>query len=233
MATQHTSYFNPLFRWIGDKAIKTVLLGRAKKLEKNSKWMNDGQLHVILPGTGGPLPDPTRAGPCAVVMAGGEYLVIDCGQNSYSRQWHMSLPIENVTAILITHFHSDHICEIGETCTMSWAQGGRSDPLPIYGPPGIVDVVNGFAAAYKADSHYREAHHGYYDPDQWKHTAAVGNPIEIAIPGGAHDSMESTLVMERNGLKVFAFNVDHKPVSPAFGFRFEYNGEQTFPSHSL
>ena len=43
------------------------------------------------------------------------------------------------------------------------------------------------------------------------------------MPGGRHDHFdEAVVVLEEGGLKISAFNVDHVPVVPAFGYRFEY-----------
>jgi ribonuclease Z len=208
-----------------------VLQARAVRAQLAAEWLNDGGLHVILPGTGSPLADNTRAGPCAVVIAGGEYLIIDVGQRSFNRQSTMGLPTDHLTGILLTHFHSDHICELGETLTMHWAQSGRQSRLPVYGPPGVDKVVAGFTMAYSQDSVYREVHHGVDAIRSGKGTGAnmprynsAGEAITIPIPGGSSDSMDSTVVFERNGLKVIAFNVDHRPVLPAYGYRFEYNG---------
>lgn len=209
---------------LGPRLLRKVLGEQLKKQAERATWMSDGQLHVMLPGTGSPLTDPTRAGPCAVVMAGGEYLVIDVGQGSYARQTTMGLPVGQITGILLTHFHSDHITELGETCTMSWANSGRREPLPVYGPPGVKEVVAGFRQAYEQDSHYRVQHHGHLSPNNWRRHGAFPTAVEIPLPGGSNSSMDSTLVFERNGLKVYAFNVDHKPVVPAYGYRFEYNG---------
>jgi ribonuclease Z len=191
--------------------------------ETKLKWIDDGDLHVILPGTGSPIADPTRAGPCAVILAGGEYLVVDVGQRSYNRQQTMGLPVDKITGILLTHFHSDHICELGETLTMSWVGSGRDHKLPVYGPPGVEQVVEGFTRAYEQDSVYREEHHGVEKAGMERANAA-GIAVTIPLPGGDHSSMENTVVFERNGLKVVAFNVDHRPVLPAYGYRFEYNG---------
>jgi ribonuclease Z len=50
---------------------------------------------------------------------------------------------------------------------------------------------------------------------------------------------ESTVVLEKDGLVVRAFAVDHRPVEPAFGYRFEFGGRSvvisgdTGPSDSL
>ena len=227
-----SSLLNNFLASISQTVIKNqVLKARRKRTSTTAKWLTDGGLHVILPGTGSPLADDTRAGPCAVVIAGGEYLVIDVGQRSYNRQTTMGLPTDSMTGILLTHFHSDHICELGETLTMQWAQSGRQHPLSVYGPPGVEKVVAGFAMAYQQDSVYREDHHGTDAIRTGPGTGAgmlkensAGKAITIPIPGGHSNSLESTIVFERNGLKVLAFNVDHRPVLPAYGYRFEYNG---------
>ena len=36
-------------------------------------------LHVLLCGAGGPLPDPKRSGPCALVIAGKQVVLVDVG----------------------------------------------------------------------------------------------------------------------------------------------------------
>ena len=226
------SLLNPFFAAITDTLV-TSQIKKARALQQNTtaKWLTDGGLHVILPGTGSPLPDDTRAGPCAVVIAGGEYLVVDLGQRSFNRQQTMGLPIAKMTGILLTHFHSDHICELGETLTMQWANSGRQQQLPVYGPPGVEQVVAGFTLAYQLDSGYREDHHGTGNIRSGKGSGASmlkehssGKAITVPIPGDDTSSLDNTLVFERNGLKVIAFNVDHRPVLPAYGYRFEYNG---------
>ncbi|MGH9801462.1 MAG: hypothetical protein ACRD82_13945, partial [Blastocatellia bacterium] len=41
--------------------------------------LSDGQLHVVMCGTGSPLADATRASACVAVIAGGEVVLIDVG----------------------------------------------------------------------------------------------------------------------------------------------------------
>ena len=121
-----------------------------------------------------------------------------------------------MSAILLTHFHSDHIGDLGEANMLSWA-GGRENALEIYGPPGVEQVVNGFIMAYKLDTGYRIAHHGtdVLVPE-------AGTPISKTIV--IKDPNERELILDRNGLKAYAFEVDHSPVSPAVGYRIEYGG---------
>ena len=43
---------------------------------------------------------------------------------------------QNLSAILLTHFHSDHIGDLGEALMQSWA-AGRNHKINVYGPPGV------------------------------------------------------------------------------------------------
>ena len=51
-----------------------------------TETLPDG-LHVALCGTGSPLPDPTRAGPCSVVIAGKHLFVVDIGEGGAHDRW--------------------------------------------------------------------------------------------------------------------------------------------------
>lgn len=174
-------------------------------------------LHVGLCGSGGPMPDPTRAGPCVAVVAGKRLYIVDAGAGSVRNLSLMNLPPAEVQALFLTHYHSDHIAETGELALQRWVGGSAQVPLPVYGPPGLQEVADGFRAAYRADGGYRTAHHG---PRVAPPTGAGLAPRAFEAPAqGA-----PVLVLEDNGLKVWAFSVDHHPVRPAVGYRFEYGG---------
>jgi ribonuclease Z len=78
------------------------------------------------------------------VIAGGRLYLVDAGPNSAGATW---LPLHRLTAVFLTHFHSDHIGDLGELNNNSWGLG-RTTPLDIYGPPGVERVVAGFTEAY-------------------------------------------------------------------------------------
>ncbi|MEM7017836.1 MAG: MBL fold metallo-hydrolase, partial [Pseudomonadota bacterium] len=120
------------------------------------------------------------------------------------------VPLDNLRAIFITHFHSDHISAIGDFNLNSWV-AGRPAPLEIVGPTGIDRVVNGFNEAYALDRGYRVAHHG-----------AEMLPPEVGLMTSR--TISTGVILEKNGLKVTAFPVDHKPIEPAVGYRFDYKG---------
>ncbi len=182
----------------------------------NEKLLKDDSLRIFLIGSGGPFNNDVRVAPCIAVIAGGEFFLVDVGPGTYRIVDVMRLPIPHLSKILLTHFHSDHIGDLGEANMMSWANG-RTKALEVYGPEGVEKVVNGFIMAYELDTGYRIAHHG-------KDTVPpeAGTPISKTIKFSAHN--ERILCFETNGLKVYAFQVDHSPVKPAVGYRIEYKG---------
>jgi len=198
----------------------------AQKVQLNKEkwgWMQDGKMHVILVGTGAPMPDPSRANACTCVIAGENVVIFDVGPGSFSRCREIGIPVGAISAVCITHFHSDHIGELGEFLTLSWATGGRSEPLKVYGPPGIEKVVAGFLEAYGFDRKYRIAHHG---KEMLPEAGGTAEAIAVPLPGGENHALGQTSVFENQGLVVQAFNVDHRPVEPAFGFTILFKGRK-------
>lgn len=180
------------------------------------KILVDGKLHAFLLGSGGPMNNDKRVASSIAIIAGGEFVLFDVGPGSYRNVDVMRLPAHYLSAIFLTHFHSDHIGDLGEANILSWVNG-REKPLEVYGPKGVAKVVHGFKMAYELDTVYRIAHHG-------SEILSLENSKMISKSISVLNKDEKKLCFERNGLKVFAFKVDHSPVEPAFGYRIEYRG---------
>lgn len=190
-------------------------------LDKNvgvdqSARLGDG-LHAYVCGSGSPMPDADRAGPCIAVLAGNQAFIFDSGSGSVRKLMRMGFPMAKLQAEFITHLHSDHIDGLGEAMLQAWVGGGRSAPLPVYGPEGIDKVVAGFNAAYTIDSGYRVAHHG---PKVANPAGFGGTPQIIALAEG----VDSQTVYDKDGVRIVAIRVIHDPVKPAFGYRIDYKG---------
>ncbi len=82
------------------------------------------------------------------MVAGDQVLVFDAGPGS-THKLELIMDASSVDALFLTHYHSDHIGDMGELMLKRWATSGSAEPLPIYGPPGIEEVVAGFEAAYQ------------------------------------------------------------------------------------
>ena len=180
-------------------------------------------LHVLLCGAGGPLPDLQRSGPCVAVIAGRTVVVVDAGTGGARTLQRLGFSRGQVEAVFLTHFHSDHIDGLGEMALLRWTGGAHTAPLPVHGPDGVAEVVEGFNRAYAQDAASRTAHHG----------AAVAPPSGAGLTANAFAlpaDGTAPVVWESTGLRVTAFAVDHGPVRPAVGYRFEYGGRSVVVS---
>lgn len=183
------------------------------------KQIPDG-LHVVLCGAGSPMPDPKRSGPCTAIIAGEQVYIIDTGTGSSMNMNLARIPQGAIDAILLTHFHSDHIDGLGEILLQRWvaAAGDASrEPTPVYGPPGVETVVDGFNLAYSQDHVYRVVHHG-------ADTIVPSGKGGLAIPFELPEKGALKTLFEKDGLTVSAMLVNHEPVHPAVGYRFDYKG---------
>ena len=181
--------------------------------------LTDGNLHVVMVGTGGPFPNTERVSVATAVIAGGEFILVDTGPGTARKALLQRLPMGNLSAVFLTHFHSDHIADLGEANMYSWVQGNRKKRLEVFGPPGVEKVVEGYALAYEQDSVYRTAHHGE-DVAPAEGARPIAKTVTIEAPD------EARLFFDRNGLRAWAFRVDHFPAKPAVGYRFEYKGKK-------
>jgi len=76
-------------------------------------------------------------------------------------------------------------------------------------------MIAGYRQALEADTRFRFAHHG-------EKLSASGTECDIVeIKAG----VEPTVIAEFGPITVKAFEVDHRPVMPAYGFRFEAGGK--------
>lgn len=173
-------------------------------------------IHVAVCGAGGPFPDHDRGGPCTAVIAGKRMFVVDTGEAAGRTMGRMGL-FGSDFVVLLTHFHSDHIDGLGNVALQRWGGGSLTTPLQLYGPAGVERVAAGFSEAYALDSSYRTGHHG---PKIMPPSAAGIQARAFTIPEG----QDSVVVLEEDGVKITAFRVNHGPIDPAVGYRFDYKG---------
>lgn len=171
-------------------------------------------LHAAIAGSGSPLPDPRRGNPCVAVIAG-RVFIVDAGERASETLNRMQIGPEHIEAVLLTHFHSDHIGGLASLAIQRWAASRATTPMRVLGPPGVERVVAGYNEAYAMDSGYRTAHHG----EAILPSAGAGMTAEpFAVPEGD----DSLVVLHDDDLTITAFTVDHAPAVPAVGFRFDY-----------
>lgn len=196
---------------------------RAQLLRASQLPRSKDALRVVLCGTSSPLPLRGTAKSCALVVAGDQLFLVDIGPEASENLALWRIPTPDVQSVFLTHFHSDHIGELGEFNTQGWVQGRRS-PLEVFGPEGVAEVVDGFNAAYSFDRAYRHAHHDHGTgllPLESARMQARTIPIG---PAGDSPQGRTAVILERDGVRVTAIETDHRPVVPALSYRFDYLG---------
>jgi ribonuclease Z len=196
----------------------------------NTAPLADDALRVAICGSSAPLPSAARAKSCVAVFAGGKFYVVDAGPESVENLVLWGIPLSQIGGVLLTHFHSDHIGDLGELNLQTWA-GGRPATLTVYGGPGVDRVVEGFNEAYRLDQGYRTEHHTarILPPATWP---MVAQTITMnGEPTAAKD--RSRLVLDDGSLRITAIEVDHAPISPAYAYRFDYKGRSVVVTGDL
>ena len=160
---------------------------------------------VVLLGTGTPRPDPAAAGAATAIVVGGRVFLFDAGPGVERRLNAAGLPINGVTALFITHLHSDHTLGLPDLIFTSWVMGRRT-PLQAYGPHGLAQMVDHIVAAWSEDIAIRT--------DGLEHEAPGGYRVAVheIRPGVVYDS---------GGVSVTAIPVLHGSWKEAYGYRID------------
>jgi ribonuclease Z len=162
-------------------------------------------MRITLLGTGCPQVSPRRLGPASLVRAGGQTFVVDCGSGVTQRLVEAGSSGAAIDALLLTHLHSDHLVDLYQLIVSGWHQG-RDRPLRILGPHGIRSFAEATMAVWQREREQRIA---------WEcRPSTAGLELELV-------EFEAGTIWDADGVRVTAFEVDHRPVVPAFGFLFE------------
>ena len=169
-------------------------------------------MQVLLLGTGYPRPDPKRAGPATAVVVGKKVFIVDAGRGVVMRLAAAKLPAvcgvagsKCLRAVFLTHLHSDHTSGLPDLFNTSWVFG-RSKPLELYGPRGTQEMADALVKFFAADIPVRR--------DLTEMHPGEGATINV-------HTIEEGVVYQDDEVRVTAFAVDHRPVEPAFGYRFD------------
>jgi ribonuclease BN (tRNA processing enzyme) len=119
------------------------------------------------------------------------------------------MDVPRLDRAFLTHLHSDHTAGYPDLILTPWTLG-RTEPLQVYGPPGVRAMTDHILAAYQDD--VAERLNGLEPANT---TGCLVRAVEI----------RAGPVYEDANVRVEAFTVDHGSW-PAFGFKF-YTPDRT------
>ena len=165
---------------------------------------------VTLTGTGVPHAAPGRAGAGVLVQYKDISLQFDAGRATVLRMIEAGVTPTNLTALFITHFHSDHVVDVPDVVLTRWVQQHVRNvgPLPIVVPEGSAErFVNRMMEPFDDDLHVRQ-----------EHTGAEDLKID-ALPFAPQSVPTEVWRSEDGAVLVEAVAVHHEPVEGAVAYR--------------
>jgi ribonuclease BN (tRNA processing enzyme) len=133
------------------------------------------------------------------------------------------VPLTIIRHVFITHQHSDHNADYGNLMWLAWA-AGLSTRVDTWGPSPLKKMTTLFFEMNAYDIDTRTSNEGR---------------VPLVPLVHVHEIRDNGAVMSDDNIKVTAALVDHPPVVPAFGYRFDARDRSivisgdTAPSNNL
>ncbi|MCZ0953828.1 MAG: MBL fold metallo-hydrolase [Rhodospirillaceae bacterium] len=166
------------------------------------------EIRVTLLGTGDPRPVMENFGPSILVEAADQTLIFDAGRGALQRLTQLGISFDEIDGVFFTHLHSDHIVGFPDLWLTGWLISRRERPLRVFGPLGTRQMLDHLTQAFSFDIAIRIADDG---------VAESGSRFEVI-------EVENGFEWSAGGVSVQAFDVDHRPVEPALGYRIDFGG---------
>jgi len=162
---------------------------------------------VIILGSSYSIPDENHENTHLVLIGKERTVLIDCVSNPILRLRQAKVDFNQLTDLILTHFHPDHVSGVPLLLMDMWLMG-RTEPLEIYGLHHTLDRIEDLM--------------GFYDWEHWPNFFPVVFHRLPATP--------LTEVIDTTELRVVASPVKH--LIPTIGVRIEFPQSQKVLAYS-
>ena len=178
-----------------------AVAARARVALKDAK----GTKLILLGTSSGPIPGLSRGMASCLMVHNGAAYMLDCGLGATDKYARTGVSFNALRSIFITHHHPDHNIEYGPLLLIGWVSGMRQS-VRAYGPPPLMQMTEDYFRSAKATI------------DIWAEDFHIPPlpPIEV------QEVVSAGPVMQDDTVKVTSVLVQHPPVTPAFGYRFDF-----------
>lgn len=140
-------------------------------------------MEITIVGSGCGVPNPDRGSPCMAIKVGKRLLAFDLGPGALRSMAGCGLDWTSLDGVFLTHFHTDHIADVGPLLfAYNIPDANRTEPLTLYGPPGLIGFHERLVAAYgdwlipnRYDLSVEELHGEPIEGDGWRVETAPAN----------------------------------------------------------
>jgi ribonuclease BN (tRNA processing enzyme) len=139
------------------------------------------------------------------MLSNGYAYVLDCGLGVTDQFARTGVRFAQLKAIFITHHHPDHNIEYGPLLVIGWLRGMPAS-IHAYGPSPLDQMTRDFLRAYRATI-------DFWAQDFKRAPLTAVDVSEVAAAGP---------VMRDDNVAVSSVIVNHPPVTPALGYRFDF-----------
>ena len=141
------------------------------------------------------------------LLGGDRNVLVDCVNNPLRRLMEYGVDHENLTDLILTHFHPDHVSGAPLLLMDMWLRGRRK-PIDIYGLHHTLDRIEGLMAMYS-----------WADWPDFFPVTFHRLPLTELVP-----------VLESDALRILASPVHH--LIPTIGLRFEFKHSEKVIAYS-
>jgi ribonuclease Z len=162
---------------------------------------------VIILGSSNAIPTADHENTHMVVVGEDRTVLVDCVSNPILRLEKAGLDFNNLTDLILTHFHPDHVSGVPLLLMDMWLMG-RNQPLNIYGLHHTLDRM--------------ESLMGSYGWSEW--------PDFFPVAFYRLPAQEMTTVIDCLDFRIYSSPVRH--LLPTIGLRFEFNHTKKVMAYS-
>ncbi len=167
-------------------------------------------IRVTITGSGTPIMVSGRAGPGVLVAVDEDVkLQFDAGRATTLRLTEAGVALPELTALFITHHHSDHLVGLSDLAMSWWLEhpATAARPLPVVAPDGeAANIAEHLLDVWQTEMRMRA-----------DHTGRPG-PATISVQRFAAPQTPQEIFTVRD-VRVSAVQVRHEPVTPAVAYR--------------
>ena len=182
-------------------------------------------MNLTILGSGSPEAYIRRASSGYLVEVGTDCILFDCGGGVFDNLLRSGRQPSDITHIIFTHLHSDHMMDYARLIHAAWDEGGA--PLKIYGPAPIRQITEGYFGTNGVLSHDLRARTEL--PQSQEVWVARGGTLPRPWPAPEIHEIRAGNRIEGNGWCIDSATAPHaQPFLECMAFALNCRGKNSF-----